>query len=173
MEEKFFVRKTDKKVFKLLDIKHFLLNNEIKETGTKFGIGFDIYLMQADDGEMEAEIYPIIKDSFEEVKKEKPLGTHILKEIENFLGYENDTLILDIEYKKSTISFNNEITRVILPALIDSVSVDYENVITIVYYTGVVDKKIRMVITHNNQEHKHILELYNNKYREIIQSASI
>lgn len=33
MEQKLFMRKTDKKVFKLLDIKHFMLNNKIKETG--------------------------------------------------------------------------------------------------------------------------------------------
>lgn len=71
MEEKFFMRKTDKKVFKLLEIKHFLLNNEIKETGTKFGIGFDIYLMQADDGEVEAEIYPLVYDKYTELAEKK------------------------------------------------------------------------------------------------------
>lgn len=71
MEEKLFMRKTDKKVFKLLKIKHFLLNNEIKETGTRFGIGFDIYLMQADDGEVEAEIYPLVYDKYTELAEKK------------------------------------------------------------------------------------------------------
>lgn len=65
------MRKTDKKVFKLLEIKHFLLNNQIKETGTRFGIGFDIYLMQANDGEVEAEMYPLIYDKYTELAEKK------------------------------------------------------------------------------------------------------
>ena len=71
MEEKLFVRKKDEKVFNLLDIKHFMLNNEIKETGTKLGIGFDIYLMQADDGEVEAEMYPLVYDKYAELAEKK------------------------------------------------------------------------------------------------------
>lgn len=69
MEEKLFMRKKDGKVFSLLYMKHFMLNNEIKETGTKLVIPFDIYLMKADDGEVEAEMYPMVYDRFSEVGK--------------------------------------------------------------------------------------------------------
>lgn len=138
--EKLYKRKKDEKIFELMYCKPFILNSEIKETCSKFGISFDIFVLRADDEEIEIEMYTKINERFEEVEEEKQLGTFMLKEIEQLLGYDNNKLILDFEYKKSTIKFDNEIARVIMPGRVYSLSVDYENVITIIYYSDFINK---------------------------------
>lgn len=66
--EKLYKRKTDGEIFRLICLKPFILNNEIKETGSKFGISFDMYVFQSDNGEIEIDMYPNFKEIFEEVE---------------------------------------------------------------------------------------------------------